>query len=160
MVDIKAVSAEQTYLLRQRVLRPGRDISTCVFDGDEQAQTRHFAIVDSDETLAIASIYRVDRPDLGTGQGWQLRGMASDDRVRGQGYGKALMAAVEHYVKGRGGDYIWANARVEALGFYSGLQYRVLETLFDIPAVGPHQHVIKVLTSLDVANHHLNHTTS
>ena len=43
MEIIKNISANETFLVRHPVLRAGKPIENCKFDGDELETTQHFA---------------------------------------------------------------------------------------------------------------------
>ena len=69
----------------------------------------------------------------------QLRYMASDEDVRGRGYGRRVLEFAAHDLAALGVEELWANARDTALGFYratgweevAGTQH--LSTLSGIP---------------------------
>ena len=64
--------------------------------------------------------------------------MATDVAVRGKGYGAALVTACLAHVKREGGAELWCNARVSASEFYTRLGFEVLEGPFELPGIGPH----------------------
>lgn len=142
------VSAEQTLPLRNEVLRPGKPVSTCLFDGDERALTRHFgALDDQEQIVGIVSIFSNPHPDLPATFTYQLRGMATSQQCRGLGVGIRLIESVEQYLTAIKCAGLWANARTEALGFYKKQGYQVMSDEFMIENVGPHYLVAKALIS-------------
>lgn len=84
--------------------------------------------------MGIASLYREAR----LGDGWRLRGMATEPDVRGAGFGTALLAACMEHVAASGGGELWCNARVPAVGFYQRAGFEVVSEAFDIAGIGPH----------------------
>ena len=44
MIEIKKITAFETIIVRHPVLRPGRPIESCHFDGDELLTTSHFGL--------------------------------------------------------------------------------------------------------------------
>lgn len=135
----RAITAAETLPLRLEVLRPGKPPESAVFAGDELPTTTHWGACDDDGRIqAIATLMRSPKP--GTSHpAWQLRGMASSPRVRGQGYGAAVLRAVIRYVASeQPGAMLWCNARVAALGFYRAHGFEPEGPEFEIAGVGPH----------------------
>ena len=64
--------------------------------------------------------------------------MATDERVRGLGAGRALITDGLTRVAAAGGDLVWCHARVAAVGFYERVGFRVVTGEYDVPTVGPH----------------------
>ncbi len=139
MLVVRAVTAAETRPLREQVLRPGRPAVDSVYPGDDDPSTVHFAAYDGDRLVGIASLYREDRVGTGTpGQGWRLRGMASAPEDRRSGVGWALLEACVDHVSAAGGGELWCNARTPAAGFYARAGFEVISEPFDIPGIGPH----------------------
>jgi predicted GNAT family N-acyltransferase len=97
----------------------------------------HLVAFDGDRLVGIASLYREARRG-GTGNGWRLRGMATDPEVRGAGFGTALLAACMDQVASEGGDELWCNARVGAAAFYQRAGFEVVSEEFEVPGIGAH----------------------
>ena len=76
---------------------------------------------------------------------WQLRGMATDPAVRGTGAGRALVAEGLARVAALGGDLVWCDARLAAVGFYERMGFTVVTEQFDKPEGGPHLGMLVVL---------------
>lgn len=110
------ISVEATFDLRRRVLRDGTPTDSVDFDGD--AEALHFGVIRSDELVAISSWFRRPHPSRPHTNGYQLRGMASDPRVRGSGAGAVLLTSGMAAVRSLGADHVWARARDTALDFY------------------------------------------
>jgi predicted GNAT family N-acyltransferase len=135
---VRRISTELTYDLRGKVLRPGRPEEDCQFSGDDHEATVHFGAYAGDRIVAIASLYRRNQAGLTTEDAWQLRGMATDEAVRGEGYGKLLVARCLHHAIDRDAVTVWCNARASARGFYEGLGFNLVGEKFEIPGVGHH----------------------
>ncbi|HRX84490.1 MAG TPA: GNAT family N-acetyltransferase [Phycisphaerae bacterium] len=125
--------------LRHSVLRTGRPFSTCIWDGDDLPDTRHFAACSGDEVVGIATLlHRPHAAAPGAGA-WQLRGMATDPQHQGRGIGAALLAfLLDHCHRRDGGTVVWCNARVGASGFYRRHGFEIVGDEFVIPEIGPH----------------------
>ncbi len=131
---IRQVSADDIRPLRHRVLRPGQGYEETAYPGDDLPDTVHFGAFDGNRLVGIASLYREDR----SAPGWRLRGMATDDAVRGTGFGGALLAACIDHVAAAGGGELWCNARMVAVGFYQRAGFEIVSDEFDVPGIGAH----------------------
>jgi GNAT superfamily N-acetyltransferase len=151
--------------LRTRILRPA-GAPLCVFPGDLEADTAHFAAYDEAEGGRIVGVATVrpasTPPDLlgaaveaaqtaskagvpdsssPTPTAWQLRGMATETGRQKGGVGRAVLNAVAAHVRAQGGPagaLLWANARVVALDFYKRNGWKIYGDEFIVPDVGPH----------------------
>lgn len=148
-LSVRVVRAEDTYPLRERVLRPGKPLSACAFEGDELATTLHFGAYLAEALVGIASIYdEHETPEsarAGT-RAFRLRGMATSPEVRGHGVGKALVDACKLHIERTGGGSFWCNARTTAAGFYVRLGFTIDGAPFELPGIGPHVRMRVALT--------------
>jgi GNAT superfamily N-acetyltransferase len=88
--------------------------------------------------VGIASVCREPMPQGREPEGWRLRGMATLPEVRGRGFGRALLEACFAHISAHGGQLLWCNARVVALGFYAHLGFVAEGEQFEIVPIGPH----------------------
>ena len=137
-VEIRLIASEETLELRQRILRPGASMEDCVFPGDDDTGTVHFGAFSGDVLVGIASVYEEVSTENEGKQGWRIRGMATDNSVRGQGFGKELVLTCLAHAQSEGGEVLWCNARTSAIGFYAKLGFEVIGEEFGIPGIGPH----------------------
>jgi GNAT superfamily N-acetyltransferase len=139
-LTVRAVAAEMTYPLRQRVLRPHQRLDEMAWDGDDDADAGHFVAVDPEGEIAGAATIVRRAPDWLAGEalGWRLRGMATRPEWRGMGVGTALLsAAVDHALR-HGGGIVWCHARVRAADFYERAGFSRRGTAWEEPVIGPH----------------------
>lgn len=121
--------------LRHRVLRRDLPLDLSYFAGDDDADTVHVALVLDGWARCCVTLM------LSTWEGepaWQLRGMATDDGLRGQGLGARLVPAALAMLPDDGPDRLWCNAREVAIPFYARLGWEVVSDRFEIPLAGPH----------------------
>ncbi|MGB1287362.1 MAG: GNAT family N-acetyltransferase [Aggregatilineales bacterium] len=118
----KSIPTEATYSLRDTVMKQGKRATK---PGDDAPDTLHAGTYQGDALVAIASIYHEAPPDSDEKNVWRLRGMASLESVRGQGYGKVTLLFCLDYIARQGGIRIWCNAREGAVGFYKNLGFHV-----------------------------------
>lgn len=143
----KQVPAEFILSLRHKILRPGLPIETAQFDGDRDIGTHHFACfhVDNMPGEPLCCVSYMSRDYKGK-PGWQLRGMATQTEMAGKGIGKALVSHAEKLLSERTNiKTFWCNARSESTGFYEKIGWTIQSPEFDIPGVGPHYVMVKVL---------------
>jgi predicted GNAT family N-acyltransferase len=147
-VTVDEVPAVVTYELRRAVLRPGG--GEVAWAGDEDPATFHLAARTPDgRTVGVVRFSPAACPWRSAGNPWQLRGMATDASVRGSGAGRAMVTAGLAAVAARGGDLVWCDARVSAVGFYERMGFTVVtEEPYDKPGIGPHLGMVKDLVPL------------
>ena len=136
---IRNISAEETYTVRQEVLRPGKPLKECFFDGDLEEETIHLGYFDNRKLAAVAT-YAPRKNDLfDTPHQYQLRGMAVLPSYRKKNLGKKLLLEGEKLLKAKNADVLlWFNARETAVGFYEKFGYKTIGPAFMIPNVCMH----------------------
>ena len=113
--------------LRNEILR--RPLGLNLFDQDLSSEnnSRHFAIIESDQVIAYVMITPEDH-HIG-----KLRQMLVVKNYRGLGLGKQLVEQTEDVLRDEGFTRIKMSARVAAIGFYSKLGYQqVSEEFLDV----------------------------
>lgn len=105
--------------LRMEVLRPGRTADASVLPGDDDPLTCHVAVVLDTEVVSVGSVIRGAAPwEPDRTDAWQVRGMATRDRLRGRGLGLLVLGALMDHARANGGHLIWCKARIGAPRFY------------------------------------------
>jgi len=114
------VDAAVTSELRRSVLRPAWPTGS-VMHGDEDPRSLHFALLADDEDVVSACVLvpRAYPCDAELQPSWQLRGMVTPARLRGQGNGGRLLAGVLAEMTERRAVILWCEARVAAMTFYA-----------------------------------------
>lgn len=136
---IKFLQPEEVLPLRNSILREGKlKNEECFFLHDDDADAFHLGYVLNDEIICVASFHH--QTHVGhLGDAYQLRGMATAAAHQGKGYGNRLVNFAIVYLRGRGINYIWCNARQKAFRFYQSLGFEFISDEFDIPGIGPHK---------------------
>lgn len=142
---IKEIPSQETYIVRQPVLRKGKPIESCVFDGDDLETTHHFGLFSDENLTGIISLFNQSNPIFAEKNQAQIRGMAILENHQKKGFGEALVKHSETYCKNNQTDLIWFNARTAAVGFYKKMNYQILGPPFDIKDVGEHYLMFKRL---------------
>jgi len=138
MAIIKKISSTETFSVRHPVLRKGKPLESCHFDGDNLETTQHFGLYLDEELVGIISLFKKSNPDFKENNQYQIRGMAVLEDHRKKDFGKALIRYSEEQCKNQNVDLIWFNARIEASGFYEKMGYQKIGVPFEIPDVGEH----------------------
>lgn len=138
MQIIREISALETFPVRHPVLRPGKNIETCHFEGDSLPSTHHFGLFTDDELAGVASLFKADYELFVEKTQFQLRGMAVLEKFQKRGIGVALVNYAESKAKSLNAEIIWFNAREIAVPFYQKLGYEVTGKPFNIGDIGAH----------------------
>lgn len=145
MYSIKQITSQETFAVRLPVLRPGKPIDSCIFDGDDLNTTAHFGIYNDEIIVGVTSIFQTSTPLLSQKQQFQLRGMAIVDSHQKRGLGDQLVQRAEQYVKENNAEVLWFNARQIAVGFYKKMGYETIGEPFAIGDIGIHYVMYKLL---------------
>jgi ribosomal protein S18 acetylase RimI-like enzyme len=135
---ILPINYQDTYLIRQEVLRKGKPIETCYFTGDAAKSTAHFGFFHAEQLIGVVSVFNTPSPLFHAPLQFQIRGMAVLNEFQYNGIGNELMLQAENYCRQQKGAVIWFNAREKAVRFYEKNDYRILGDAFEIPDVGIH----------------------
>lgn len=138
MYSIKQITSQETFAVRLPVLRPGKPVESCIFDGDDLTTTAHFGIYDNETIVGVTSIFKTSTPLLSQNNQFQLRGMAILDSHQKKGLGQQLVQEAEQFTKKNNGELIWFNAREIAVDFYKKMGYEIIGTSFIIADIGKH----------------------
>lgn len=144
-IIIKQITSQQTFLVRQPVLRPGKPVESCIFNGDDDETTVHFGLYENGELAGVASVFKVNNNAFAGQNQYQLRGMAVLSTYQKKGFGERLLKAAEDYVVSQKTNLIWFNAREIAVGFYENAGYQKQGGPFIIADIGPHFMMYKKL---------------
>jgi GNAT superfamily N-acetyltransferase len=142
---IKEIPSKETYIVRQPVLRKGKPIESCIFEGDDLKDTYHFGLYDSGELIGIISLFTKINSIFAEKNQAQIRGMAVLESHQKKGFGEALVKHCENFCIEKDIKLIWFNARTAAVGFYKKLNYQTVGKPFDIKDVGEHYLMYKEL---------------
>lgn len=138
MEIIKNITAVESFLVRQPVLRAGKPLESCQFDGDDLETTQHFGLFIDEKLIGIVSVFNTKSAVLIASNQFQIRGMAILPKFQKQGFGEKLMLHCEEYIRNQKGTLIWFNARENAVSFYEKLHYKKIGAPFAIADIGLH----------------------
>lgn len=138
MIKIQNISSTDTFLVRHPVLRAGKPIESCVFDGDNLPSTKHFGLYIKEKLVGVVSVFKNNNTIFIIENQFQIRGMAVLPEFQKKGFGEDLVKHCENYVKNLNGTIIWFNARKNAVPFYKKLGYNKIGNPFSIADIGIH----------------------
>ncbi len=143
MIQIKEISAEETFPIRLEVLRKNIPLSF-EFNGDFDSDTIHLGAFKNDKLIAVSSYMKANYKDF-EGNQYQLRGMATLTEYQGFGAGKLMLQKAVQILKEKNSNLLWCNARIAAVEFYKKQGFQTFGEKFDISYVGNHYVMFKKL---------------
>lgn len=138
---------EEIQQLRNEVLWPHKTFENCILETDRLSTTFHFGIQIEGLTVATVTLQQEKNQRLQQEKQYRLRAMAVREGYRGQGFGDAIVEAGLNHLRELGVEVVWCDARVAALNFYRRLHFNELEEEYEIPIIGMHRFMWKVLSS-------------
>jgi ribosomal protein S18 acetylase RimI-like enzyme len=135
---IKFIPVEAALPIRCDVLRDNKlTLEECRWPSDALNGAFHLGYYIEDELACIASFHPQSYGEF-AGIGYQLRGMATIPKYRGEGIGNKLLNFGLTYLRGQKANYVWCNARTKALKFYRDMGFEIISDEFEVPVIGPH----------------------
>jgi ribosomal protein S18 acetylase RimI-like enzyme len=138
MIDIRKISAQETFTVRHPMLRKGKPIESCQFDGDDLGSTSHYGLYEYNKIEGVISLFENNNSLFADNHQGQIRGMAVLENNQGKGFGRLLVEHSENVMKLQNISLIWFNARINAVGFYQKMGYEIIGNSFEIPNIGVH----------------------
>jgi len=136
LIKVRRIKPEETYPIRQEVLRKNIDLPY-KFEGDIESQAMHYGCFKNEKLVSIATVIK-RKNGYFKGKQYQLRGMATLSEYQGLGLGKKLLIKLEEEVAKQSAEVLWCNARVKAVKFYEKLGFKKVGERFEIPQIGGH----------------------
>ncbi|WP_024572209.1 MULTISPECIES: GNAT family N-acetyltransferase [Bacillus] len=138
MLEVKTISAEDTYEIRHRILRPHQSIEQCKYEEDHAKGSFHLGAFFEEKLISIASFSPQNQPLITESPAYRLRGMATLEGYRDQKGGSTLVKHAEEKLAENGVQAVWCNARSHVKGYYSKLGWEELGEPFEIPGIVTH----------------------
>ena len=146
-VEITSIEVSKCYPLRHEMLRRGKPLETCYFDGDNSEGTFHLGAIVDNEIIGIISVYEKDLTQFKNSKGAQFRGIAVALKHQRKGVASKLINCAEKETKKRmNPKYIWLNGRISANNLYLGRGFDLIGDPFEINTIGIHQRFIKMIS--------------
>lgn len=142
-IFIKEINSLETYTVRHPVLREGRPIEDCRFDGDDLPTTFHLGLFFEDNLVGVASFMKNNHVLFSDAHQYQLRGMAVLKKHQGKQLGDILFQHGEKLLKDKNETLLWFNAREIAVNFYKRNGCNTIGERFEIKGIGTHYVMFK-----------------
>ena len=91
MQNISKIPSQETFIVRHPVLRTGKPIESCSFEGDNLETTTHFGLFLKESVIGVVSLFEATNKLFSQKKQFQIRGMAVLKEHSKQGFGKALL---------------------------------------------------------------------
>ena len=145
-VEIMSIEVSKCYPLRHEMLRKGKPLETCHFDGDDSKGTFHLGAFVDKEIIGIISVYEKDLTQFKNSKGAQFRGIAVASKHQRKGVASKLINYAQKEIKKRTNPkYIWLNGRITANNLYLDRGFKPIGDRFEINTIGIHQRFIKMI---------------
>jgi predicted GNAT family N-acyltransferase len=146
----KRITAEETYDLRHRILRPNQTVADCAYPLDHATGSCHIGCFLDEELVGIGTVLREGQDGEQGANIWRIRGMAVLETARGHGIGgQILQRLIAHAAQETTPGEIWCNGRVHVKGFYERYGFAQIGDVFELPMIGPHIVMSRALQSDD-----------
>ena len=146
-VEILSIKVSKCYPLRHKMLRKGKPLETCHFDGDNSKETFHLGALVDKEIIGIISIYEKDLSQFKNSKGAQFRGIAVASIYQRKGVASKLINyAQKETIKRINPKYIWLNGRISANNLYLDRGFKPIGNPFEINTIGIHQRFVKLIS--------------
>ncbi|MBQ21721.1 MAG: GNAT family N-acetyltransferase [Flavobacteriales bacterium] len=144
--SVKIITTKETYPLRLEVLWQHKNsLDECKLDIDDLTTTFHVGAYKNGEIVAIGTFLQQQNEKFEATNQYRLRAMASSPKVRGENFGKLLIEFAIEELKNRKVDLLWCDARKVALGFYEKMGFKIKGGFYEIPIIGPHKLMYKLI---------------
>jgi GNAT superfamily N-acetyltransferase len=143
LIEIKEISSIETYSVRHPVLREGRPIEDCKFEGDDLESTFHLGLFYENILVGVASFMKNNLDLFLDEHQYQLRGMAVLKAYQGKQLGDALFKYGETLLVSKNVTLTWFNAREIAVNFYKRNGCHIIGQPFEIKDIGTHYVMFK-----------------
>ena len=145
-MEIKKITAEESYIVRHPVLRSGRSILDCAFEYDDHTFSIHLGLEVEGKVVSVISALPIRCENFPKLVAMRLRGIATLESYQRQGHGTQLINGIEkRLLKNKGIELMWLNARINASDFYRKMGYKTIGDHFNIKGIGTHQQFFKMI---------------
>jgi GNAT superfamily N-acetyltransferase len=142
---IRAIAAEDTWLLRRDVLNPNRALPTTPDPLDVLPGALHLGWLEAGLLVGVGTVSRHPLPIEPDAIAWFVRAMAVSPDWRSHGIGGRLLHGLIDHARDRDpGGIAWCHARIPAEAFYLRHGFRVLDQV-DLPGKGLRLRMRRVL---------------
>ena len=143
MIQIKKITAKETYQIRLKILRKNIPLPY-EFNGDLEENTFHLGAFKNNKLVIVSSFMKASNSNF-KGSQYQLRGMAALIEYQGMGLGKLMLEEAFLILRKLKTNCLWCNARIISVKFYEKLGFQTFGEKFEIKDIGTHYVMFKYL---------------
>ena len=121
MIEIRAIQAEDTYEIRQKVMWPHKNIEFIKVEDDKEGF--HLGLFENDALMSVVSVFYKN-------QEAQFRKFATLTASQGKGYGTKLLDFIFQEMRKKDVQRIWCNARRNKAAFYTKFGMKTTDVFF------------------------------
>lgn len=143
-MDYRHITVEEARRLRRALLYPEDGRSDVTYQGDSEASAIHVGAWMGPTLVGVASLLPQDLPSRSGG--YRVRGVAIIPAVHRKGMGRELVTLGITAAQQAGARYVWCNVPESALPFFERLGFVSISDLFDVPQIGLHRRLVRILT--------------
>ena len=145
VMEIKFYKAQDLYLLRRDVLRPGHEEFTdVIFKEDDDPTCFHLGVESCGRVVGCITAFKSINPDIDKANQYRLRALSVDPAFRRQGLATGLVTRALEECKARGAEAVWFTARVHLIDFYRSFGCKEYGEEFPIPNSCMHVKMYKI----------------
>jgi predicted GNAT family N-acyltransferase len=146
MMEVRQITSAETRALRHLVLWPHIALEKdCVIDIDESEGAFHLGAFADGRLVSVGSFFSMSTQKIQFNRYYRLRAMATHPDHRGMHAGANLINYGVELLRAMQVEVLWCDARLKAVPFYEKLGFAKLPEVYDIPKIGPHHFMWKVL---------------
>ncbi len=134
MIQIKEISAQETFPIRLEVLRKNIPLPF-EFNGDFDDETFHLGAFKNDKLIAVSSYMKADNKNF-SGNQYQLRGMATLTEYQGLGIGKLMLQEAVQILKEKTVTFYGVMCVLLPLTFTKSKDFKLLAKNLRFPMLG------------------------
>jgi ribosomal protein S18 acetylase RimI-like enzyme len=138
-IAVRFIGTEETYPLRNLVLRPNKPVESVFLERDNDPDSFHLGAFIEANVISVGSFHRASHQRFVETHQYQLRKMATSPDFRKMNAGRKLIEFAFEELKTRNTELLWCNAREVAIAFYKKLGFETASGFFDVPGIGPHK---------------------
>lgn len=144
-MKIRIIPSHKTLPIRQLILRPGKALDACTFEGDNVRSNVHLGAFKNAKLVGVVSLIKNKSEHFKERNQFQLRGMAVLPEFRGRHIATALLQMAEERLRDKQVETLWCNAREIAIGLYEKHGFEHVGNTFEVPGIGLHRTMYKRL---------------
>tara|TARA_Y100000994_G_C15657327_1_gene427976 strand:+ start:886 stop:1350 length:465 start_codon:yes stop_codon:yes gene_type:complete len=135
----KLISSELTHHIRKNILWPHIKNDHYSLDVDELKDTFHLGVFTKSNLISIGTFVKENNDKIKTKNQYRLRAMATDKSYQKKGAGKILLSKGIDLLIKKKINLLWCSSRLHAIPFYTSLNMKCLDEVYNIEHIGLHK---------------------